>query len=182
MVTLPMRPTTDDYNPCHARYCGRWAQHPYKLFLQLEEIEQRTTQVGRLSLPGAPHPHSLGRRPGAPWFLGQFSPYPRRGRSGHRPFSDNCQVTTVWPQIDDSAGVRIVSYEGTPTADATFLFPVEPPYCHGANPGDYAFQGLHVGRLLPDGSAVVSDAWNAELVAFGQDGTTHQVLATEGPD
>ena len=28
-------------------YCGRKDQHPYELFLQLEEIEHRTTQVGR---------------------------------------------------------------------------------------------------------------------------------------
>ena len=28
-------------------YCGREDRHPYELFLQLEEIEHRTTQVGR---------------------------------------------------------------------------------------------------------------------------------------
>jgi transposase InsO family protein len=28
-------------------YCGRKDQHPYELFLQLEEIEHRTTPVGR---------------------------------------------------------------------------------------------------------------------------------------
>lgn len=28
-------------------YCGREDQHPYELFLQFEEIEHRTTQVGR---------------------------------------------------------------------------------------------------------------------------------------
>ena len=28
-------------------FCGREARHPYELFLQLEEIEQRTTQVGQ---------------------------------------------------------------------------------------------------------------------------------------
>ena len=28
-------------------FCGREARHPYELFLQLEEIEHRTTQVGQ---------------------------------------------------------------------------------------------------------------------------------------
>jgi len=28
-------------------FCGREDQHPYELFLQLEEIEHRRTQVGR---------------------------------------------------------------------------------------------------------------------------------------
>ena len=28
-------------------YCGRPDKHPYELFLQLEEIEHRTTKVGR---------------------------------------------------------------------------------------------------------------------------------------
>ena len=54
---------------------------------------------------------------------------------------------------------------------------------HGASPGDYAFQEAGTGRLLPDGSAVVYDAWNAELVAFSRDGATFDVVATggEGP-
>ena len=34
-------------------YCGREDQHPYELFLQLEEIEHRTTQVGRPQSIGA---------------------------------------------------------------------------------------------------------------------------------
>ena len=84
------------------------------------------------------------------------------------------------PQIQDSAGIRIVAYEGTPTAEPPFRFAAEPRYRHGANPGDYAFQGAGVGRLFPDGSAVVHDAWNNELVAFGQDGATYEVVATEG--
>ena len=84
------------------------------------------------------------------------------------------------PQIADTAGVRIVTYEHTPTAEPPFRFAAEPRYRHGANPGDYAFQGAGVGRLFPDGSAVVHDAWNNELVAFGQDGATYEVVATEG--
>ena len=83
-------------------------------------------------------------------------------------------------EIEDSAGVRIVTYEGTPTAGPAFRFPAEPRYRHGANPGDYAFQESSAGRLFPDGSAVVYDSWNSELVVFGQDGATFEVLATEG--
>ena len=83
-------------------------------------------------------------------------------------------------QIEDSAGVRIVSYEGTPDAEPAFGLSAEPRYRHGAKPGDYAFQEVSIGRLLPGGSAVVYDPWNAELVMIGQDGATHQVLATEG--
>ena len=34
-------------------YCGRPDKHPYELFLQFEEIEQRTTKVGRPSPTGS---------------------------------------------------------------------------------------------------------------------------------
>ena len=83
-------------------------------------------------------------------------------------------------QIEDSAGVRIVEYMGTPVINAPFRFSAEPLYRHGANPGDYAFQGIHPGSLLPDGSAVVSDVFNEELVVLSPDGTTHEVLAGPG--
>ena len=84
------------------------------------------------------------------------------------------------PQIADSAGIRIITYERTPTAAAPFQLAAEPRYRHGANPGDYAFQEVGVGHLLPDGSAVVYDPWNSELVVLGQDGATYELLATEG--
>ena len=83
-------------------------------------------------------------------------------------------------QIEDTAGVRIVAYEETPTAEPAFRLAAEPRYRHGANPGDYAFQEVDVGHLLPDGSAVVYDRGNGELVVFGQDGETFDVLAAEG--
>jgi hypothetical protein len=83
-------------------------------------------------------------------------------------------------QIEDSAGVRIVTYAGTPTSAASFRFAAEPRYRHGTNPGDYAFQGAGTGRLLPDGGAIVYDEWNAELVVIEADGATHEVLAVEG--
>ena len=83
-------------------------------------------------------------------------------------------------QVEDSAGVRIVRYEETPTADPAFRLAAEPRYRHGADPGDYAFQEASIGRLLPDGGAVVYDAWNAELVVFSHDGASFDVVATEG--
>ena len=83
-------------------------------------------------------------------------------------------------QIEDSAGVRIVGYGGAPAVEPAFRFASEPRYRHGANAGDYAFQGVNVGRLLPDGRAVVNDPWNSEVVVIGQDGATYEVLATEG--
>ena len=82
--------------------------------------------------------------------------------------------------MSDSAGVRIVTYDHTPTSLASFQLAAEPRYRHGANPGDYSFQEASAGRLLPDGTAVVYDQWNVELVAFSPDGTTHSVLAAAG--
>ena len=83
-------------------------------------------------------------------------------------------------QVEDSAGVRIVSYEHTPTTPPAFRLSAEPRYRHGAHPGDYAIQEVSAGRLLRDGSAVVYDQWNVELVVLGQDGATYDVLAAEG--
>ena len=93
---------------------------------------------------------------------------------------DISTIGNVPVQIEDSAGVRIVTYAETPLTDPAFRLAAEPRYRHGANPGDYAFQEAGTGRLLPDGSAVVYDAWNAELVMFGRDGATFDVVATEG--
>lgn len=84
------------------------------------------------------------------------------------------------PEIADSIGIRIVTYDHAPTAPAPFRLSAEPRYRHGANPGDYSFQEGSVGRLLPDGGAVAYDPWNAELAAFSPDGASHSVLTTEG--
>ena len=83
---------------------------------------------------------------------------------------------------EDSVGVRIVEYTGTPVVEAPFRFAAEPRYRHGANPGDYVFQFVDAGRLFPDGSAVVAD-WYGEVVVLSPVGTTHEVLAKvgEGP-
>lgn len=81
-------------------------------------------------------------------------------------------------QVRDSAGVRIVEYAGQPEGEAPFTVAAEPRYRHGANPGDYEFQFVDAGRLMPDGSAVV--AWYSGMVVLSPDGTTHEVLATAG--
>ena len=81
-------------------------------------------------------------------------------------------------QVRDSAGVRIVEYAGQPEGKAPFALAAEPLYRHGANPGDYEFQFIDAGRLLPDGSAIV--AWYSGMVVLSPDGTTHEVLATAG--
>ena len=95
--------------------------------------------------------------------------------------ADDAPATADAPfQVEDSAGVRIVTYEETPAPEPAFRLSTEPRYRHGTNPGDYAFQGIGVGRLFPDGSAVVSDEWASELVVIARDGAAHQVLATEG--
>ena len=83
-------------------------------------------------------------------------------------------------QIEDSAGVRIVEYAGMPDTEAPFRFAAEPRYRHGASPGDYAFQGIHPGSLFPDGSAIVSDVSNEELIVLSPDGTSHEVIAGPG--
>ena len=81
-------------------------------------------------------------------------------------------------QIRDSAGVRIVEYAGEPEVTAPFSLAAGPLYRHGANPGDYEFQFVDAGGLLPDGSAVV--AWYSEVIVLSPDGTTHEVLARAG--
>ena len=88
----------------------------------------------------------------------------------------------VQVQIEDSAGVRIVTYEGAPATVAPFRLTAEPRYRHGARPGDYLFQFAEAGRLFPDGSAVVAD-FSGEVVVLSPDATTHELLARvgEGP-
>ena len=88
--------------------------------------------------------------------------------------------TDVPVQTEDSAGVRIVEYLEVPEVEPPFANAAEPVYQHGANPGDYTFQGINVGRLFPDGSAVVADRENSEVVVLSPDGTTHRVIARRG--
>ena len=83
-------------------------------------------------------------------------------------------------QVEDSAGVRIVEHGAVADAEAPFRFAAEPRYRHGAGPGDYAFQRIHPGSLFPDGSAVISDVLNEELVVLNPDGASHELLAGPG--
>ena len=81
---------------------------------------------------------------------------------------------------EHSAGIRIIQHGGMPGVAAPFRFTAEPRYRHGAGPDDSRFRYIHAGTLLADGSAVVADAHNIELVVLSQDGTTHDVLDREG--
>jgi len=83
-------------------------------------------------------------------------------------------------QIAASAGGRTVTYQGTPIARTAFRFAAKPRYRHGANPDDYTFQEVSIGRLLPDGAAVVFDPWINELVVLDREGANYRVLAGEG--
>ena len=83
-------------------------------------------------------------------------------------------------QVEDSADVRIVEYMGTPVADAPFRFQAEPLYRHGTRPGDYNFQRMSAGGLFPDGTAVVADAFNSEIIVLNADGSTYEMLAGPG--
>ena len=65
--------------------------------------------------------------------------------------SDTSTTGGIPVQIEDSAGVRIVEYVSVPEVEPPFAFAAEPRYRHGANQGDYAFQGAGAGRLFPDG-------------------------------
>lgn len=82
--------------------------------------------------------------------------------------------------VEDSAGVRIVEYAGTPTTDAPIAFAAEPVYRHGPGPDDYIFSGIWDGVLFGDGSTAVYDPGNGEVVLLGPDGTFQSVLASRG--
>ena len=87
--------------------------------------------------------------------------------------------------VEDSAGVRIVTYAGTPVSAPPFHFSAEPLYRHGSRPGDYLFQYISSfsprgGRFLPDGGAVISDAANVEVVLLRPDGALAGVVARRG--
>ncbi|MDE2794690.1 MAG: hypothetical protein OXL34_07720 [Gemmatimonadota bacterium] len=112
---------------------------------------------------------------------------PRRRRfipllvAAHAACGDDTSTTADIPvQIADSAGVRIVTYQGTPPVKTAFHLAAVPRYRHGADPGGYTFQEVSIGRLLPDGAAVVFDPWINELVVLDRDGANYRVLAGEG--
>ena len=82
----------------------------------------------------------------------------------------------------DSAGVRIIEWEGEPEAVATLQ--VEHLYTHGQGPDDYTFGQFGPSALLDDGRAVVADLMNRELLVISADGSDVTVLARggESPD
>ena len=85
--------------------------------------------------------------------------------------------------VEDSAGVRIVEHAAVP--DAPMLgFAAEPLYTHGTREGDYAFQNIDSGNLsgvlYPDGSAVIADWGNREVVRIGPLGRAFEVIARAG--
>lgn len=81
--------------------------------------------------------------------------------------------------VRDSAGVRIVEYDGMPAATHSITLS-EPLYRHGHREGDYQFTLPWDGALRPDGSAVIADLMNSEVVVIDPDGAFHSVLAAEG--
>ena len=88
---------------------------------------------------------------------------------------------SVAVNIEDSAGVRIVEYAGTPEVP-TLTLADEPLYTHGTREGDYLFQGDFSGVVFPDGNAVISDWGNREVVRLGPDGRQEVIAGPgEGP-
>lgn len=79
--------------------------------------------------------------------------------------------------VRDSAGVEIVEYEGDFPSQT---LAVEEIWEYGYGPSDYAFQYVQGGALLADGSAVIGDTGNGELVQVAADGTSHLLLARSG--
>ena len=87
--------------------------------------------------------------------------------------------SSVAVHIEDSAGVRIVEYDGTPSVP-TLTLADEPVYTHGTGPDDYPFASISGSVLYPDGSAAVFDWDNREIVLLDPDGTLRNALAGTG--
>ena len=81
--------------------------------------------------------------------------------------------------VRDSAGIRIVEYDGTPTPTHSITLS-GPLYRHGHREGDYLFTLPRTGALQLDGSAVIGDMMNSEIVVTGSDGALRSILASEG--
>ena len=79
--------------------------------------------------------------------------------------------------VSDSGGIRIVS---NGSSGALRVGSVEPVWKHGHEAGDYAFHFVSHGALRSDGSAVVGDMGNHEVVALDAAGEAYTVLARTG--
>lgn len=94
------------------------------------------------------------------------------------------QVRNPSVVIRDSAGVRIV--ENGPLSDGQIAFRLseDPIYRIGWADGDYQFNGITSGGLLPDGSAVVGDRGSGQVIVLSAGGELRHVFGGkgEGPD
>jgi hypothetical protein len=79
--------------------------------------------------------------------------------------------------VRDSAGIRLVDH---PAELGQGIIELELLWEHGHGPDDYAFQFVSVGALAPDGSAIVSDAGNREVVVIDAEDGGHRLLAPPG--
>ena len=84
---------------------------------------------------------------------------------------DTGRTNDIQVQITDSAGVRIVQYLGVPELNPPFALAEKPLYRHGANPGDYMFQGCRAYREPPSGHS--TSVWR---------GSVHPVSCCYGTD
>ncbi|MDZ7780791.1 MAG: hypothetical protein U5R14_12785 [Gemmatimonadota bacterium] len=94
--------------------------------------------------------------------------------------ADVSSVGSSGPTFTDSAGVRIVGYDGMPEPVRTVALSEEPLFRHGHRDGDYPFQAIVQGALDGDGRAVVFDRGSQELVRVSTDGAIDTVLARSG--
>lgn len=83
----------------------------------------------------------------------------------------------VAASVRDSAGVRIVEHPGPLPGTPV---PAALEWEHGFRDGDYLFQRVFVGAVRPDGSAVVVDGGNRQVVEIDSSGTRHTLLAESG--
>lgn len=86
--------------------------------------------------------------------------------------------------IRDSAGVRIVENGLLSDGRIAFRLSDDPVYRIGWADGDYQFDGIASGGLLPDGSAVIGDRGSGQVIVISASGTVRQVFGGngEGPD
>ena len=85
------------------------------------------------------------------------------------------------PTVRDSAGIRLVDHPGELGGGTVEL---ELLWEHGHGPNDYTFQFVSLGALAPDGSAILSDGGNREVVVVEAGGGAYRLLAPsgQGPD
>jgi hypothetical protein len=84
--------------------------------------------------------------------------------------------------VRDSAGVRIVEYPAALEATRLISLSAGPVYRYGDGESEHAFARVGTGVLLPDGSAVVTDAImrSADVLRIRSDGASHSILARSG--